>query len=489
MDPVKAGSLTGRYDEDVERFSRLLRVEENFDLIEKRLTAGESRMTLWAPQALTKGESLEKLLSALASGGDLGTGKPGDAVKFAEAHLPVMQTKVSASFDELTAEVLSGCAVLFCDGFGPEALVADLRLYPVRESAEPENDKVMRGSRDGFVENILTNVSLIRRRIRSAGLTVRKVQAGISTVTDVAVLWMEGRADGAYTEDLTRRIGGLDTDSLALGHQSIAEALCPRGWLNPFPKLRCTERPDTAAAVLLEGGVIVLCDNTPEAMIFPVTLFHFLQETDDFYFSPLTGTYLRLLRHLIFWLTMIVTPLWYLSLRHADLLPPILRFLVPHDPGDLPILLQLIVTEFALDGLKLASLNTPDVLASSLSVVGGLLLGDFAVTVGWVSPDVILYMAFVAIANFTQSSYELGYAFKYLRVMTLVLVALFDWIGLLAGLAAAVLLAAVNRTADGRRRFLWPLFPWDGHAMARLVFRLKKNDFAPDETGRVRRNV
>ena len=139
-------------------------------------------------------------------------------------------------------------------------------------------------------------------------------------------------------------------------------------------------------------------------------------------------------------------------------------------------LVQLIVTEFALDGLKLASLNTPNVLASSLSVVGGLLLGDFAVTVGWLSPDVILYMAFVSIANFTQSSYELGYAFKYLRILALLLTAAFDWPGFAAALAAAVLLAAFNRTADGRRNFLWPLIPWNGKALGRLVFRLRKED-------------
>ncbi len=312
------------------------------------------------------------------------------------------------------------------------------------------------------MENILTNVSLIRRRIRTPSLSVRRIRVGSGTRTDVAVLWMEGRADGAYVRDLTGRIAELKTDSLVLGHQSLAEALSPRGWLNPFPKLRTTERPDTAAAALLEGGVVVLCDNTPEAMLFPVTLFHFLQETDDFCFSPLTGTYLRLLRHAIFWLTMIVTPLWLLCLNHAELLPPSLHFLIPHDPGE--------------DGMKLASLNTPDVLASSLSVVGGLLLGDFAVTVGWLSPDVILYMAFVAIANFTQSSYELGYAFKYLRVLTLLLTAAFDWIGFLAGIAAGFLLAAFNRTVDGRRRYLWPLLPWDGDAVSRLVLRLKKRD-------------
>ena len=469
------GILTGRFDEDAARFASLLRTGESFDLNDRRVEGPRWRFRVWTLDGLTRPESLEKLLSSLTSA-EFREGGEGGAARFAEACLPSGQVKTERSLGELAEAVLSGCTVVLSDAFGPDALYADLRTYPVRDSEEPENDKVMRGSRDGFVENILTNVSLIRRRIRTPSLSVRRIRVGSGTRTDVAVLWMEGRADGAYVRDLAGRIAELKTDSLVLGHQSLAEALSPRGWLNPFPKLRTTERPDTAAAALLEGGVVVLCDNTPEAMLFPVTLFHFLQETDDFCFSPLTGTYLRLLRHAIFWLTMIVTPLWLLCLNHAELLPPSLHFLIPHDPGDLPIPVQLIVTEFALDGLKLASLNTPDVLASSLSVVGGLLLGDFAVTVGWLSPDVILYMAFVAIANFTQSSYELGYAFKYLRVLTLLLTAAFDWIGFLAGIAAGFLLAAFNRTVDGRRRYLWPLLPWDGDAVSRLVLRLKKRD-------------
>jgi stage V sporulation protein AF len=209
-------------------------------------------------------------------------------------------------------------------------------------------------------------------------------------------------------------------------------------------------------------------------MIFPTSLFDFLQETDDYYFPPLTGTYLRVLRHGIFWLTMILTPLWYLLLLHESVLPEWLLFVIPKDPGELPVIAQLFLTEFALDGLKLASLNTPGVLSNSLSVVGGLLLGDFAVTVGWLSPDVILYMSFVAIANFTQSSYELGYAFKYMRMLILLLTALFDYWGFAAGIVLAVTLAATNKSVNGRRQYLYPLIPFNGRAMARLLFRLKK---------------
>ncbi len=468
------GKLTGNFDEDVAVMDAVLRTDSSFDMLRKTMEVAGSKIVMYYIDGFVKAESLQKLLTYVISVKSMGDNQPGDAQKFADMHMPAAEVDVTDSIDSLVLAVMSGCTVFLCDKFDANALVIDLRTYPARQTEEPENDKVMRGSRDGFVETMIFNTAMIRRRIRSTDLTIRYLNVGTSTRTDLALCYMESRADLAYVEELCQKLQGLDTDSLVLGHQSIIESMLKTRWYNPFPKIRSTERPDSAAATILEGGIILICDNSPEAMIFPTTLFDFLQETDDYYFPPFTGTYLRLLRHVIFWMTMILTPLWYLLLRHVDILPESWSFLVPADPGALPIFAQLLLTEFALDGLKLASLNTPNILSNSLSVVGGLLLGDFAVTVGWLSPDVILYMSFVAIANFTQSNYELGYAFKYLRILLLVLTALFDVWGFAAGIVIAVFLAATNRTIDGRRRYLYPLIPWNGKALARLVFRLKK---------------
>ena len=468
------GKLTGNFEEDTAVLDAVLRTDASFDMLRKTMEVAGARIVMYYIDGFVKAESLQKLLTYVISVKSMSNCQPGDARKFADMHMPAAEVDVTDSLDALVLAVMSGCTVFLCDKFDANALVIDLRTYPARETEEPENDKVMRGSRDGFVETMIFNTAMIRRRIRSTDLTIRYLNAGKSTRTDLALCYMESRADLNYVEELCRKLQDLDTDSLVLGHQSIIESMLKTRWYNPFPKIRSTERPDCAAATILEGGILLICDNSPEAMIFPTTLFDFLQETDDYYFPPLTGTYLRLLRHAIFWMTMILTPLWYLLLQHMDILPESWGFLVPADPGALPIFAQLLLTEFALDGLKLASLNTPSTLSNSLSVVGGLLLGDFAVTVGWLSPDVILYMSFVAIANFTQSNYELGYAFKYLRILLLILTALFDVWGFAAGIVIAVFLAATNRTIDGRRHYLYPLIPWNGKALARLVFRLKK---------------
>ncbi len=476
INKIIEGNVSGDFALDIARMDAILRPDESFDIIKKTMKISDSEIVMYYIDGFVKSESLEKLLTGVASVKDFGSNQVGDALDFAQRNITSAEVDVTDCFDTIVLMVMSGCTAFFCDKFDANALVIDYRTYPSRSTEEPENDKVMRGSRDGFVETLIFNTAMIRRRIRSTALTVRYLNVGKSSRTDIAVCYMKGRADQKYVDELSEKIGNLDTDSLIFGHRSLSESLIKTKWYNPFPKIRSTERPDAAAAILLEGGVIVFCDNSPEAMIFPTTIFDFLQETDDFYFPPLTGTYLRLVRHLIFWFTLFLTPLWYLLLMHEQSLPEWLMLIVPKDPGEMSILFQLLLTELALDGLKLASLNTPNVLSNSLSVVGGLLLGDFAVTVGWLSPDVILYMAFVAIAGFTQSSYELGYAFKYMRVVTLILTALFDVYGFVGGILLTVVLVSTNKSVNGRRNYLYPLIPWNGSAMARLVFRLKKND-------------
>ena len=469
-------NLSGNFDSDVELLDRILRVDESFDMLKRELIYAKKRAVMYYIDGFVKAEMMQKLMMHLTTLEDLGDGSDNAAEFAAKSLIPSVEVDVTGSVDSIVLAVMSGCTAFISESFGDKSIIIDMRTYPARTTEEPENDRVMRGSRDGFVETMIFNTAMIRRRIRDPHLTISYINAGRASRTDMALCYMSDRADADFVKDLKHKLSTLDTDSVILGHQSISEMLIRDRWYNPFPKIRSTERPDAAAATILEGGIILICDNTPEAMIFPTSIFDFLQESDDYYFPPFTGTYLRVLRHIIFWFTMLLTPLWYLCLMHADILPDWLYFIVPRDMGEIPILLQLYLTEFALDGLKLASLNTPSMLSNSLSVVGGLLLGDFAVTVGWLSPDVILYMAFVAIANFTQQNYELGYAFKYLRMLTLTLTALFDYIGFIAGIVIAIVLIATNRTANGKRSYLYPLIPFNGRALARLFFRLKKND-------------
>ncbi len=463
------------YKQNISMISRLLRVEESFDIIERHLTVADRDMCFYYVDGFVKDGEMLRIMQYLLSQKTVGR-----AEDF-EKKLPYVEVELTKDVEKIIRAVLSGQTAILTESFEDTAILLDLRTYPARPTSEPESDRVMQGARDGFVETLVVNTALIRRRIRDPRLTMEHFSMGGSSGTDVVVCYVKGVADRSTVDEIKRRIATVRPKSLTLGYQSLAETLIRSGWYNPFPKIRTTERPDTASAQLLEGSVIVICDTSPQAMILPTSIFDYLEETDDFCFPPLTGTYLRLVRTAILLLSVIITPLWYLVIEYADRLPEELSFLVPENPGALPIILQLFLVELAIDGLKIASMNTPDILSNSLSVVGALILGDFAVEVGWLCADVILYMAFVAIANFAQQNHELGYAFKFMRMMILALVYLLGIWGFVAGILLFLFFVATNRTLSAKHHYLYPLIPFNLKDFMHLIIRHRKRDFNKKE--------
>ena len=213
-------------------------------------------------------------------------------------------------------------------------------------------------------------------------------------------------------------------------------------------------------------------DNSPLVMIFPTSFADFSKEADDYYFPRLTGSYIRIVRTLISILTVILTPLTLLLLENPQHIPEWLEFIKPSGNAVFPIFVQFLLLELVIDGLRLASLNTPDTLSNSLGIVGGLLLSEFAVTAGWFQPETILYMAFVAIASFTQPSYEMGYAMKFIRMFTLILTKLFNIYGFIAGIGLSIILMLCSKTLSGRN-YLYPIVPFNLKEFAKLFVRTK----------------
>ena len=464
--------MKSEYENFTEEIAGLLRVNKSFDIVERHLDIGEDEVTFFYIDGFTKDSEMQRLMQFMLSKAEIG------GLEKLLRTLPYIEVEKSEKREDIVVGVLSGQTAILSSAFSKSAVLVDARTYPARTTAEPDTDRVMQGARDGFVETLVMNTALIRRRIRDSRLTMRHFNLGGSSATDVVMCYMDGVADEKLVKSIAGKLEKIKPGGMCLGYQSLSESLIKRGWLNPFPKIRTTERPDAAAAQVLEGSVLIICDTTPQVMILPTSIFDYLQQTDDYYFPPLTGTYLRIVRTLILLLSVIITPLWYLCVEYSHTLPEALRFLVPDDPGALPIILQLFLVEAALDGLKIASMNTPDMLSNSLSVVGALILGDYAVGVGWLCEDVILYMAFVAIANFAQQNAELGYAFKFVRVIMLALVYLLGVWGFGIGFLIFAVLVATNRTVSGRHGYLYPLIPFDPRAMLRLIFRLKKSDFS-----------
>ena len=434
-------------DKNVDYMNQMLPVEDSFDIVQRDIQIGGKDATFYFIDGFTKDESMLKIMDSFFNikEGDM----PKDAAAFATTCIPYVEVDVIGDFDQIFRNLLSGVTCLFIDGY-QSCLAIDCRTYPARSVDEPDKDKSLRGSRDGFVETIVFNTALMRRRIRDRHLVMKMLEVGESSRTDVALCYMEDRVDHELLKNLNYRIRDIKVDDLRMNQQSLAECLFKRKWYNPFPKFKFTERPDTAAACLLEGKVVILVDNSPSAMILPTSILDIIEEANDYYFPTLTGMYLKISRALITFLTIFLTPVFLLFMQNLSWLPKIFAFVAVKDTVNIPLIFQLLMLEVAIDGLRLAALNTPSMLSTPLSVIAGLVMGEFSVKSGWFNAEVMLYMAFVAVANYTQPNFELGYALKFMRLELLVLTAVFNWIGFLAGTVIVICSICFNKTLSGR---------------------------------------
>lgn len=462
-------SLFKSYEENVSALRKTLGSDENFDILEKHLLIAGHAASLFFIDGLAKDDILEKILEYFYSlkEEDL----PDTPEQFQMQALPYIETEVLDSFEDVEKNLLSGVPCLFINGM-PDSLAIDCRTYPARSVEEPFKDRTLRGSRDGFVETVVFNTALIRRRIRSPKLRMEMQTVGKSSLTDVVLCYMDDRVDRACLKKLRERISSLSVDALTMNQESLSELLLPGHWFNPFPRYHLTERPDTASASILEGNVVLLVDNSPSAIILPTSLFAITEEANDYYFPPITGTYLRLSRFLIMLISLVLTPLFLLLMQHPAWIPEGFQFIQVQDKVNIPLIWQFLLLELAIDGLRLAAIHTPDMLSTPLSVIAGLVIGEFAVNSGWFNSEVMLYMAFVTIANYSQSNAELNYAVKFMRILLLVLTCWFGLFGFLAGLLGIFICLITCRTFSGKG-YLYPLIPFRWNALKRLLFRIK----------------
>lgn len=451
-----------------QRIDELLHVDKSFDLLYRVVTIGGKKACFYFIDGFCKDEVMEKVLEFLYK--ITPEEMPATAHDFLKEKLPYGEIDLVRTENDFLQRVLSGVPILMIDGYS-ELLATDFRTYPGRSVDEPEKDKVMRGSRDGFVETVVFNTALIRRRIRSTNLVMEMHTVGKSSRTDVVIAYMGDRVEPEMLENIRQRVDAIQIDSLSMNQQSLAECLYQHKWYNPFPKFKFSERPDVTAASILEGSIAILVDNSPSAMILPTSVFDIVEDADDYYFPPITGTYLRLSRMVIDILAVIMTPVFLLVIMHPEWLPESLKFIQINDPINVPIFLQMLILEFAIDGLKLASVNTPNMLSTPLSVVAGIILGDYTVSSGWFNSEIMLYMAFVAVANYTQVSLELGYALKFMRIILICLTAAFGLWGLIGGVLFVLVLIVTNKTISGKS-YIYPIIPFNARQFLRRFFRV-----------------
>lgn len=462
-------SLSNKLDENIQYLKKTLPIGTSFDLITRKLLLGETNAYFVGINGFCKTEILQRIFSDLQNPHFTEDVKIENLETYVQSKIGYAQVTLSDSWDTIIRNVLSGPSALFIDGFA-QAILIDVRTYPTRGIAEPDLERVTRGSRDGFVETLLFNANLIRRRVRSPKLCFSMHSVGTDSKTDVSIAYLEDSVNGELLTKLSETIDNLQVTSLTMGAKSLEELLLPKRWWNPLPSIQITERPDVACSYLMEGHILVLVDNSPVVLILPCTIFQFTQSPEDYYNSPSVGTYFRLVRFLCIPVSLLLMPLFLLLTAFFPDFSSRWGLLSSGAIGPGRIIFYVFTVEFILDLFKYSSSLSSGKFSGSLSVVGGLIIGDIAVSLNWLSVEVLFYGAVALLASLSISSIEFSDALRVYRIVLTVATSFWGLPGFIISLILVLVSVATTPTFGGFSYF-WPLFPFNKKALGRLLFR------------------
>lgn len=453
-------------DPNVNFLKEQLGVDKSFDVIQLDLEYADRRMAMFLIDGFVKDDILHLLQKFLAklNPSDL---DPEPLEKLLKTYIPYVEVDKTKDLEVVVDTVLAGPTALVVDGID-EVILIDARTYPVRGPEEPDTERVVRGARDGFVETIVFNTALTRRRVRDRSLRMEYMQIGRRSKTDVCISYIEDIADPDLVKEIKESLEKIDTDGLPMAEKTIEEFVGGRHW-NPYPIVRYTERPDTAASHLFEGHVIIIIDGSPSVMITPTTFWHHMQHAEEYRQKPVVGAYLRLIRFFAIWGSLFLLPLWYLFSVNPEFLPEGMKFIGPTDPGDVPLLVQLILAELGIDILRMAAVHTPSSLATALGLVAALMIGQVAVEVGLFTNETVLYISIAAIGTFATPSYEMSLANRLVRLVFLFVAGWFGLVGYIV--AITIWLILMVRMKSFQTPYFWPFIPFSYRAFRDVLFR------------------
>lgn len=481
-------NLSKSLQDNINTVTELLPLNKSFDLISRRMELCGLDCFFMGINGYCDNKVLNALLKALQKMDFSSLLQKDDSSSAIQDSLmsavPVAQIQPLDDWDSLLKNLLSGTLLLFFEGVD-RGFTIDIRQYPVRSIDEPQNEKVIRGAKDGFVETLLFNANLIRRRIRSPKLTFEALSVGTESRTDVAIAYMNGECDTELLHSIRKRIQEINVSSLTMGTRSMEELLVPHKWYHPLPALFRTERPDVACSYLLEGYVLLLVDTTPSVLVLPCSIFQFTQSPEDYYKSPLIGNYIRFYRFFCSIISLLLLPLFLLFSMHPELLPTGIM-LQEEYISPLQLYIYVFFAEIALDLFRYSSSHSPEGFSGALAIVGGLLIGDTAVKMQWASNEIIFYAAATVLASLSISSIEFSEAIRMYRFLLLICTAIGGlsatlypiplwgipggvlgfWIG-----CSLILLSVITTPAAFGKSYFWPLVPFNRKALRALLFR------------------
>ena len=439
---------------------------KSFDVGQREIVVMERRIQLYYITGLVDSELVVDLMTQLLLLNSLP--HPNDDV-FQTIHnrLVHQQVTVTDKVNDICTSVLSGLVAIIVDK-ETQAFVVDVRSYPGRGPSEPDTEKTVRGSRDGYTENIIVNTALTRRRIRTGKLRNIILKVGDQSKTDVVLMYIEDIADQSMVDEVKHRIEQVKVDGLTMTDKELEEFITGQVY-NPYPLVRYTERPDVVAAHLYQGMIAIIVDTSPSVMIGPVTLFDHLTSVEEYRQTPAVGTFLRLIRYAGIIVSVFLMPTWLLFVLHPEYLPDFLNFIGPQEEGNIPIVLQVISGEIGMEFLRLASIHTPTAISSALGIVSAILIGQVAVDVGLFGPEILFYVAIGSLGAFVTPSYELGLANKMFKLFIIVGTALLGLWGYIGTIVVGLIFLATMKSFG--KPYLYPLIPFNFKALLKSVIR------------------
>lgn len=458
--------ILNSFQENIDYLNERLGVDESFDLIRLDLEYAGREMALFLVDGFAKDDILHFLMKFLAKL-EPEQLEPNVLTKLLKTYIPYIELDEVDDLNQAADLVLAGPTALIVEGIN-KVIIIDARTYTVRSPQEPDLERVVRGSRDGYVETIVFNTSLTRRRVRDRSLRMEYMQIGRRSKTDIAICYISDIADKTRVEHLKHTLKKIDTDGLPMAEKTIEEFLSGRHW-NPYPTIRYTERPDTAAAHLYEGHVLIIIDGSPSVMITPATYWQHLQHAEEYRQKPLVGAYLKMVRYFAVFLSIFILPLYYLLSVQPELLPQAIDFIGPNEQGNIPLLVQFLIAELGMDMLRMAAIHSPSSLATALGLVAAILIGQISVEVGWFSNEVILYIAVAAIGTYATPSYEMSLANHIVRIVLLLVTALFGVAGYVAGITLWILYLV--RMETFKIPYFWPFLPFSLRGFREILIR------------------
>ncbi len=352
--------------------------------------------------------------------------------------------------------MLTGCAIVK-DQQEDMVYVLDTRHFPTRSIEEPDTEKTVRGSKDGFNENLLNCAGLIRRRIRTMDLVMNKQTVGKKHKLDICLCYLKSEVDQTMLQEILERISHIQNEDLVMSDRALEELIFDQGY-NPFPLVRYSERPDIVATHINHGYIAIICDTSSSVMMLPTTLFEILEHVEEHRQTPIIGTLIRLIRLTAVFLSLYLVPLW----------------MILFDKGifDQQALFSILLVEFAVELLRIATIHTPDSLSNAMGMIAAILLGEFAIKLGLFSGEVLLFVAIGNVCGFATPNYELSLTNKYMKILMIFVTGIGGWTGFM--IYQIILYGYLMTIRPFGFSYLYPLIPFDGKALLNFIIRKPK---------------